>query len=66
MNGKLEKKVYSASEVQKILRLGRNRLYDFLDKAYKEQSPFRVLRFGKIYKIPKQPFDNWLNKYTSE
>lgn len=66
MDNKLEKKVYSASEIQKILGLGRNRLYEFLEKTYKEQSPFRVLKFGKIYKIPKQPFDNWLNNYTSE
>lgn len=56
-----EKKVYNASDIQKILGMGRNRVYEFLDKVYTSQQPFRVLKFGKIYKIPKLSFDNWLN-----
>ena len=57
----IERKVYNASDIQKILGMGRNRLYTFLEKVYKEQKPFRVLKFGKLYKIPKESFDNWLN-----
>ncbi len=63
MSNKDEKKVYNASEIQKILGMGRNRVYDFLEETYKKQNPFRVLKFGKIYKIPKQSFDEWLNGY---
>ena len=59
-----EKKVYSASEVQKILGLGRNILYNYLDEVYKKQTPFRVIKIGKIYKIPKTSFDSWLNCIT--
>lgn len=61
-----EKKVYSAVEVQKILGLGRNILYNYLDDVYKKQYPFRVIKIGKIYKIPKLSFDNWLNCITSK
>lgn len=28
---------------------------------YKEQKPFRVLKFGKVIRVPKVSFDNWLN-----
>ena len=31
------------------------------DKVYKEQKPFRVLKFGKVIRVPKVSFDNWLN-----
>lgn len=58
---KEEKKVYNASDIQKILGMGRNRVYELLEKTYKNQTPFRVLKFGKVYKIPKQSFDEWLN-----
>lgn len=63
MSTKEEKKVYDASDIQKILGMGRNKVYEFLEEIYKKQTPFRVLKFGKLYKIPKQPFDNWLNGY---
>lgn len=57
-----EKRVYNASEIQKILGLGRNALYKFLEETYKNQKPFRILKFGKLYRIPKEGFDKWLNK----
>lgn len=56
-----EKKVYNVTDIQHILGMGRNRVYEFIEKTYKNQTPFRVLKFGKLYKIPKEAFDNWLN-----
>lgn len=44
-----------------MLSLGKNSTYSFLDKVYKEQKPFRVLKFGKVIRVPKVSFDNWLN-----
>ncbi len=55
------KKVYSISEVQKLLELGRTRVYKFLEEVYKSQEPFRVIKIGKLYRIPKDSFDQWLN-----
>lgn len=63
MDNQNEKMVYNPADIQKILGMGRNRLYEFLEEVYKNQKPFRVLKLGKLYKIPKQSFDNWINGY---
>lgn len=55
------KKVYSISEIQKLLGLGRTKTYNFLEEVYKNQAPFRVIKIGKLYRIPKDSFDKWLN-----
>ena len=55
------KKVYNIAEIQKLLGLGRTKTYNFLEKVYREQKPFRVIKIGKLYRIPKEAFDNWLN-----
>lgn len=55
------KKVYSVAEIQKILGLGRSKTYYFLEEVYKVQQPFRVIKIGKLYRIPKESFDNWLD-----
>ena len=60
MNKETEKMVYDVEEIQALLSLGRNSTYVFLNKVYKEQKPFRVLKFGKVIRIPKASFDNWL------
>ena len=59
-----DRKVYSSSDIQKILGLGRSKIYSFLEDVYKKQYPFRVIKIGKLYKVPKEPFDNWLNLYN--
>lgn len=55
------KQVYSISEIQKLLGLERTKTYNFLDEVYKKQEPFRVIKIGKLYRIPKDSFDKWLN-----
>lgn len=61
INNEAEKKVYNVEDIQMMLSLGKNSTYSFLDKVYKEQKPFRVLKFGKVIRVPKVSFDNWLN-----
>ncbi len=56
-----DKQVYLAQDIQNILRLGRSRCYTYLEKVYEEQKPFRVIKIGKLFRIPKQSFDNWLD-----
>jgi len=56
-----EKIVYSISDIQKLLGLGRTKAYNFLEEVYKKQDPFRVIKIGKLYRIPKDSFDKWLN-----
>ena len=57
----LDKKVYDAEDIQKLLGIGRSKAYAFLDEAYENQKPFRVIKIGKLYRVPKEAFDKWLN-----
>lgn len=61
MNDTSEKMVYDASDIQKILGIGRSMTYIFLEKVYKDQAPFKVIKIGKLYRIPKKSFDEWLD-----
>lgn len=56
----ISKKVYDAEDIQKLLGLGRTKTYEFLDQVYKNKEPFRVIKIGKIYRIPCKSFENWL------
>ena len=56
-----DKKVYNAEEIQEILGIGRSKTYTFLDEVYRNQKPFRVLKVGKLFRVPKQSFDDWLD-----
>ena len=57
----ISKKVYEAEYIQKLLGIGRTKVYEFLDEVYQKQEPFRVIKIGKMYKIPCRPFDKWLS-----
>nr|WP_308464078.1 helix-turn-helix domain-containing protein [Enterocloster alcoholdehydrogenati] len=56
-----ETKVYSAEEIQTLLGIGRSKVYTYLEEVYQKQEPFRVIKIGKLFRVPKQSFDNWLN-----
>lgn len=55
------KKVYEVSDIQKILGLGRSKTYEFLDEVYRNRKPFNVIKIGKLYKVPKDSFDKWID-----
>lgn len=61
-----EKRVYDVVDIQKILGLGRSSAYEFLGKVYLEQNPFTVIKIGRLYKIPKEPFDTWVSGVINE
>lgn len=52
--------VYDAADIQKILGLSKSKVYLWLEEVYKAQMPFRVIKIGKLYRIPKETFDEWL------
>nr|WP_303024737.1 helix-turn-helix domain-containing protein [uncultured Blautia sp.] len=56
-----EKQVYDAEDIQKLLGIGRSKAYTYLEEVYRHQEPFRVIKIGKLFRVPKQSFDNWLN-----
>ena len=54
--------VYLAADIQKILGIGKSKSYLFLDEVYKQENPpFRVIKIGKLFRVPKASFDAWLN-----
>ena len=59
----METMVYLASDIQKPLGLGRSKTYLFLDEVYRQQEnpPFRVIKVGKLFRVPKKSFDDWIN-----
>lgn len=57
-----EKRVYEVEDVQEILNIGRTKAYAFIQEVYKEQKPFKVIKIGNIYRIPKVSFDRWLDE----
>jgi hypothetical protein len=56
-----ETKVYLAADIQKALSLGRSKTYEFLDEVYRKQEPFRVIKVGKLFRVPQKSFDEWIN-----
>lgn len=62
----ITKKVYGAEEIKEILGIGRSKAYTFLDEVYRHKGPFRVLKIGKMYRVPKESFDKWLEGEMEE
>lgn len=56
-----DKKVYDVEDIQRLLEIGRSKAYSYLDEVYQKQEPFRVIKIGKLFRVPKQSFDNWLD-----
>lgn len=53
--------VYDLADIQKRLKISRTTAYDFVRKVYKEKGPFPVLKIGKMYRIPKAGFEQWIS-----
>ena len=53
--------VYTVEEVRKLLCIGRSGAYEFLNRVFKEQKPFRVIKIGRQIRVPRREFDLWLN-----
>ena len=64
VENKTVKKVYEVEEIQNILGISRSAAYELIRETYKMQHPFKVLKIGNLYRVPKVPFDNWLNGVT--
>ena len=60
--GSEERQVYFASDIQKILGIGRSKCYYFLSEVYQSDAPiFRVIKVGKLFRVPKDSFNAWIN-----
>lgn len=61
-NQSKEKTVYNAEDIQTILGIGKNKVYEFLEDVYLNTHFFKVIKIGKLYKVPIKSFDSWLNE----
>ena len=61
MTNEMGKQVYDIEDIQNLLGIGRNTAYSLVEQTYEKQKPFRVIKIGKMYRIPKQSFDKWLS-----
>ncbi len=58
-----EKKVYEASDIMEILGIGRSKAYEFLrDVCDSDTPPFQVIKIGRLVRVPKKSFDEWLDR----
>lgn len=62
----LESAVYLAEDIQMALSLGKTKTYEFLRQVYTTQQPFRVIKIGRVFRIPKNSFDRWLYSDSGE
>ena len=56
----METMVYTVDDIRKLLGVSRSAAYDYVKKVEKEKQPFRVIRVGTTYRIPKESFNSWL------
>lgn len=54
-------RVYEVSDIREMLNLSYQTSYKFIREVYKNKSPFPVIKLGSIYRIPKEPFDEWFH-----
>ena len=52
--------VYTPSEIQVLLGIGRSKTYHYLAQVHLEGKPFRVLKIGNQYRFLKKSFDDWM------
>lgn len=59
----VEVQVYYPAEIKVILGISKSRVYTFLDEIYRQKNPpFKVIKIGKLFRVPKHGFDEWLTQ----
>ena len=60
--GTVDQQVYLAADIQRMLGIGKSKAYTFLEDVYNQKNPpFKVLKIGKLFRVPKRGVDEWLN-----
>jgi len=55
----ISKGTYTAKEIMNILNIGKTAVYDLIKDSYINEKNFKVIKIGKLYRVPKTSFDNW-------
>ena len=56
--------VYYPKEIGTMLGLTKSTTYNFLNKVYETQTPFKVIKINTVIRVPKEGFDAWLKSVS--
>lgn len=56
------KKVLTAKDIAELLGICEKTAYSLIRQASTTGNTFKVLKVGRLYKIPSKPFLDWLDK----
>lgn len=56
------KKVLTVKDIQEILGICESTAYSLIRQAQINDNMFKVIKIGRLYKVPTEPFLNWLDE----
>lgn len=56
------KKVFTAKDIQEILGICNKTAYELIRQAHTRGDMFKVIKIGRLYKVPANSFLNWLDE----
>lgn len=56
------KKVFTAKDIQEILGVCNKTAYELIRQAQTRDDMFKVIKVGRLYKVPANSFLNWLDE----
>ncbi|WP_276699774.1 helix-turn-helix domain-containing protein [Romboutsia ilealis] len=56
------KKVLTATDIAELLGVCEKTAYSLIRQALTKGDMFKVIKVGRLYKIPTEPFLNWLDE----
>jgi predicted DNA-binding transcriptional regulator AlpA len=59
---KYNKKVLTVKEIQSILQISQKTAYNLVRQALTAGDMFKVIKIGGVYRIPTEPFLDWLDQ----
>lgn len=57
------KKVLTVKDVAELLNICEKTAYSLVRQALVKDNMFKVIKIGRLYKIPTEPFLNWLDNW---
>lgn len=56
------KKVLTATDIAELLGVCEKTAYSLIRQALTKGDMFKVIKIGRLYKVPTEPFLNWLDE----
>lgn len=59
----MTKKVFTVKDIEELLGVCKKTAYGLIRQAETTGKMFKVIKIGRLYKIPAQPFLDWLDHW---